>query len=282
LSIHTLIRAQAAQNTRFHSRGAWVQLLGAYEEYRVDTWMLLCIVLFLAVACCLWDARFKEAAHAEAWAPRIPHHELAALAGFTLLPAAGMLVATLVTHAYISRYFLPAIVGLSILATTLLACLLANRLPIAYALLALIAALELFDAARIARRLTRGRPDIAILAGDRSLNLPVVFEDAKDLLYAQRNHAASARKFWYLASPEESARIQQFDTDDLAMLRLKQDTGDPQIVPLADFLSTKDAFYLYVRDGRSVGWLSEFLLRSGMRVTLQRYVPGGMLFLATK
>jgi hypothetical protein len=65
-------------------------------------------------------------------------------------------------------------------------------------------------------RAARGRPDISILAADEFLNLWVVFEDATDLLCAQKNHAAPARKFSNPASPEESVGMQQFDTGDRA------------------------------------------------------------------
>jgi hypothetical protein len=43
------------------------------------------------------------------------------------------------------------------------------------------------------------------------------FEAAVDLPLCPENHAASARKFSYPASPEESVGMQQFDNGDRAL-----------------------------------------------------------------
>jgi len=175
-------------------------------------------------------------------------HEVFFMLGLTALPLLGAVVNT-ITHAYLSRYFLGAVGGISLVFTALL-----SRSSSRHQGVAVIAFLALFcyAAARWSFPLLhRPAPPQVPLAELSGAEEPLLMEDISDCLLAD-HYWRSGMKPWCLADPPESLRLQGFDSDDFLLLALRRVQGIR--VDSYDHFAREHPKFLFLPSQRSIGW----------------------------
>jgi hypothetical protein len=195
-------------------------------------------------------------------------HKLAFVIALCALPFIGGVIAKIVTGAFVDRYFLPAAAG-----TALAAAWLTKSLAQSKPLIAPIVSLCLLG-------YFAGEGWIFVDAPARSIppagaisraDLPIVLEDAKDFLAADRYFSSCRQKIWYLAGPEHSLRYKGFDTDDLLMKGMTR----VRPVNVTDFegFVRRHPHFLLLASTDFVGWNLEHLLKQGAQVKIRSVFP---------
>jgi len=109
-----LIRASTAYSSAFWSPPQWVNLPDFYIDLLHSAIVPIVCVLTIGVIVAVAAAEFTSAADDRSTSP--PVHELAAACALVALPAVCVVLAKLVTGAFVNRYALAAVLGLAILA----------------------------------------------------------------------------------------------------------------------------------------------------------------------
>src|SRR5215510_7259087 len=109
-----LIKAGTAYSGAFWSPPQWVNLPDFYEDLLTPA--LIPVAAILTAVAIQHVAISDDARRGDDHARRtLPLHELAAVVGFVLIPVACLLLAKLVTGAFVNRYALPAVIGFAVL-----------------------------------------------------------------------------------------------------------------------------------------------------------------------
>ena len=195
----------------------------------------------------------------------VPSHELIAVMTLMLLPVIGFVLANLVTHAFVTRYFLPTAIGIALGLAFLYHRLLQGRLLITAVLLASLLGIFIVRQAGDARGLFSKKPNIiAAKSFTWALsipgNTPIVTSDP--LFFLQCQHYAPPvlkSRLCYLMNLD-AVRKSAVDTSDRALEKLSKRIPMP-VVDYRSFLSSHNHFYAYGR----IKWLIIQLLEDGIR-----------------
>lgn len=210
------------------------------------------VVALVAGAVGLWSLRRWERPTKPA--PRPPDHEVVLVVFLALLPFVAIVVAKLVTGAYVNRYVISAVLALAVAAALALHRL-DRRLVIAGPLAAgvLVAAAVFSSMASIADAddFADERSTTAAFLQEESDGTPVVIASSHEFL--ELSHDASQHggtELRYLADPEAALRWLGTDTIELGLVQL-QDFAPLQMVDYGRFVATHDRFLLY---GEQLDW----------------------------
>jgi hypothetical protein len=254
---------------------SWREVPNAYNAlFAIEGWVLILLASVLLVTCLIEDSPGSAQEVRSPTPLSFPIHELAVLLTLALLPVVGMVLAQFVTHSYIPRYFLAALAGLSLIFAALFRMLVGNRLLAPYALLFSLLAVCAVNTPRLWSYFTSLGSEFVSIEGQRFENLPIVIEDAKDMLYIWRNYPRLRSRVWFLASPADAKRIKNYDADDIAMLAYRN-VVPIQIAKYQEFIHLYPHFYLFSRANTWIGWNVEALLSAGASLRLEAQLPGG-------
>jgi hypothetical protein len=194
--------------------------------------------------------------------------DVAVAAALALLPGLAVGLALLLGTAYTERYVVYAVVGLAILAATVLHQYGRGSPLLATVILAVLVGWLGPKMAQKYRRFEEARSEIVKLpeklleAADPKSPLVV----ANPLLYLRLTYYGPpelTERIVYVASPAHARRYLGFDTNDRALLALREWTP-LRVVPLEDFTSSHPRFQIY--ESGAPEWLQTELAAKGARL----------------
>ena len=235
----------------FWALPSWQSIPEAYSSLLMPAPLLLMFVLFFAGIVSLVQVRRCDA-RASVDVPAIPDHEVAAVLGYVLFPVIGVAVAMLVTGAFVPRYTLPTVLGVSVLvAWTSARFLHAGRALIG----AFVLVLSCGGFVMLWARSVPATPETvlgqmyAIVRSETETDLPVVVADPHNFMrmshYAPRDLSS---RFVYLADSDKSLKHLGHDTMDRGILDLRP-WFHLNIQEAKPFRRTESRFLLYVHGG---------------------------------
>jgi len=200
----------------------------------------------------------------------VPSHELIAVMTLMLLPVIGFVVAKLVTHAYVTRYFLPTAIGIALGLAFLYHRLLQGRLLITAVLVASLLGIFIVRQAGDARGLFSEKPNIAVAksctwALSVPDNTPIIISNP--LLFLQCQHYAPPglkTRLCYLMDLD-AVRQTGKGTAKGALEKLREKVPI-RVEDYRSFLSSHNRFYLY--DSNKL--LITKLLRDGVQLKVNK------------
>jgi hypothetical protein len=275
--LYPLLRGAAAQTRHFWVRPSIADIAATYQFLFATLasgfagWTLLAIAAAIAIS-------FAWPAQRHPGLEPIPAHEVAAAVVAVLLPVIGVLLALLVTGAFVPRYTMPTVPAVSIVLPLTIARL-ARRAPLAdVALLAALAAAYLVSAARPIPR--PGDPFAARPLFVRSLQMPGRTVAAGQLWFLQ---------LWFYAPPALKPRVVYLADPDLALRYTGSDIVDRNYLALArwtpvpverfdTFVDHNAGFRVY---SAGAGWLLDRLRDQGASVETVGSEAGGQLYQVT-
>jgi hypothetical protein len=198
---------------------------------------------------------------------RLPAHEIAAGLACLLIPAIGVLVARLITGAFVPRYALSAVVGFSVtLPLAVWWAIPRSGLPEVVLCLVLAGSFteSALDSARDARRVfhdpVRSRPQLV-----RQLVAPGPVVVTGGLMFLQLWYYTPPGlrgRLWYLADPAAAFHYRGSDTFDRGFLVLRRWTP-VTVQDYESFVAANREFRVYAAGS---GWLLDKLRETGARI----------------
>jgi hypothetical protein len=181
--------------------------------------------------------------------------------GLLALPLAGAVITQFVTHAYLTRYFLPAALGVAICA-----CYVLRSIAGAIPGLALVAVLSLgMGFGKAILQATHHAPDALPPASVlQSAATPILFDTPEAYLQVYHYVPSVRRNIWAIADPAAALRYRQYDTDDRIMLALAGQ-GRAQAVSLATAVRMWPSFRLVPRSADYV-WALRCVMEAGSQI----------------
>jgi hypothetical protein len=185
--------------------------------------------------------------------------------GLLLLPLEGAVCTQFITHAYVSRYFLPAEIGFAICVCYLAECV-AKFIP--GTAVALSVALSISFGNIMAQQLSHPASSSLPGAPLYRAQTPILFDSPEDYLRVLHYQPDFGSKMLVIADPAASMRARQYDTDDKIMLALASQ-GLAQTTTLSTAARHWSHFSLVPRPQEYTAAL-QCLVNAGGRVTLVR------------
>jgi hypothetical protein len=253
------IRHQRSQFTNYFARGNLLSFDHGYDAFDIDP-MIYCVGLLLVIAT-LWRLRTLNPSGVklslDAFSP-----EVCAGFGLLLLPILGAFLTQFVTHAYISRYFLPAVMGLAICLCYVIR-LSSVILPGIIVLLNIALAVGFGKTTmQDFRRPPEMLPARVTLA---AANGPILFDAPSAYVQVRHYYPELRSKLWVIADPSTQLRYRNYDTDDKIMLALAT-KGLAQTITLRDAVRRWPTFSLIPRSADYV-WALKCLMDVGAKIT---------------
>jgi hypothetical protein len=199
-----------------------------------------------------------------------PVHEWVLYGALALLPVAGVVIAKLVTGAYVARYVLPAVLGLAAL-VALVVHRLDRRIPVAApaagVLLVVLVTVAAADLSAAGAEAQRRLATVAFLDAN-SGGRPVVVASAHE--FFELSHDIARRggpELRYLADPDLALTVLGTDTIELGLVQL-QEFAPLQLRDFDGYLRTHDDFLLFGAE-LDWDWTTEVLRERGYRFEVQ-------------
>jgi hypothetical protein len=288
-----LIKAGTAYSGAFWSPPRWVNLPDFYQDLLFPA--LVPVGAILTLAAIHRAALGQDASSGDDDERRtLPLHELAAIAGFVLIPLAGIMAAKLVTGAFVNRYALAAVIGVSLLAG--LATELAfRRRPVLRVLVAaclagwfvLSQARELIEPSDVSMPVNPGsiaRPGEWV-AALRDRDLPIVVADPHTftVLSHYGAHGITSR-IVYLADPDRALKVLGHNSVERGMIDLLQPWFHMNVVRFEPFVEEHSRFFVYGNFVHKsfLNWILPELRAAGWHTELLNQAGDDMLFLASR
>ena len=254
--LRDLIRSQKPILAHYHSQGSLTSFLTGADLISIPAWAICIGIAALALGNWLGAAaRDKRRTVID---PEFSGPELVLAVSLLSLPFLGAIITTF-THAYFSRYFMAASAGYVVLICYLAASF--HRRCVGVALLLSMVAVTVI--ATDLMRAVKHRHDPQPLANLQpvlgKLDLPVVFQDAKDYVVARELNPDISDRFYYAAEPELALKVTGTDSDDKLMRGLA--AVQPQQVSRLDDMARKSEYWIVVP--ASFGWLVPCLTEMG-------------------
>jgi 4-amino-4-deoxy-L-arabinose transferase-like glycosyltransferase len=283
-----LIKAATAYSGAFWSPPRWVNLLDFYQDLLTPALMPVAAILILGT--------IYRAAVGHGPSPTVnrehtlPLHELAAIVGFLLIPLMSVVAAKLVTGAFVNRYALAAVIGLSALAglSTELAF---RRRPAACGLVAAcLAGWFVVSQARELRHPTGVSPatvaqPVEWVAAVPDRDLPLVVADPHNFTMLSHYGApAITSRIVYLADPDRALKVLGHNSVERGMVDLVQPWFHMNVVPFEPFVATHSRFLVYGNFVRLafLNWLAPELRARGWHMELLNRDGDVMLLVASR
>lgn len=279
----------------FWALPSWQSIPDAYASLLMPAPLVLMFVLIFAGIIALVHVERSDT-RGSVKASAIPGHELAAALGYVSFPVIAVAVAMLVTGAFVSRYALPAVLGVSVLVAWTSA-----RLHDGRALLgAIILLLSCGGCVMLWARSLPATPETvlsqmyAIVRSEQESELPVVVADPHNFMrlshYAPRDLSF---RFVYLADPERSLRHLGHNTMDRGILDLRP-WFHLNVQEFEPYKRAESRFLLYVHGGYlggpwvngqvgpSLNWIVSDLTATGWNLELRAREDNQLLFLVVR
>jgi len=271
-----LIRLSLAQAPSFWARPTAADIPATYGflfdaltsvEFR---WTIAVIVVLVVVGT-------LQRAPRPAVEPRLPDHEIAAGVTCLLLPALGVLLGVYVTGAFVPRYALPAVAGLSMAIPLAIAGVSWRARASELVLLAVVigAYLSTLPPLRSVRPFENPVAARPLLAG--ALGMPGPTVASGQLWYLQLWYYAPLElksKLIYLADPESELHYRGFDVFDRGYQALSRCTA-VTVEPFASFTQGHRRFRVYAS---GAGWLLDRLRDEHAEISQTGDEPAGQLY----
>ncbi|MBU6480053.1 MAG: glycosyltransferase family 39 protein [Nitrospirae bacterium] len=295
-----LVFIPVIEKARTYAKGfwalpSWQSIPETYSLLLMPAPLMLMLVLIFAGILAVAHVQHVDA-RASVNASAIPAHELAVALGYVSFPVIAVAVAMSVTGAFVPRYALPTVLGVSVLVAWTSARLLGGR--------ALLGAMVLFlSCGGFVMLWARSLPTTpetalshmyAIVRSVPESDLPVVVADPHNFMklshYAPRDLSS---RFVYLADPDRSFRYLGHDTLDRGILDLRP-WFHMNIQESEPYKRTEPRFLLYVHGaylggpwvngqvGPSLNWIVSDLTATGWHLELKARQDNQLLFLVTR
>jgi len=290
-----LITAATAYSGAFWSPPQWVNLPDFYQDLLTPA--LIPVAAILIVAAIHRAAADSRPSTSDGETCTLPLHELAAVGGFVLIPVMSLVVAKLVTGAFVNRYALSAVIGLSVLAG-LGTELGFRRRPSARVVAAVLLggwfvlsqAREVLTPTGVSLPVSPAsiaRPEAWVAALPAGA-LPLVIADPHTFTVQSYYGAPAIRsRIVYLADPDRALKVLGHNSVERGMLDLLQPWFHLNVVRFEPFVREHSRFLIYgdfvrlsflnwlVPDLRARGWRVELLNRAGDNMLLLASRDGG-------
>jgi len=288
-----LIKAGTAYSGAFWSPPQWINLPDFYQDLLFPALIPVAAILALAAT---YHAVFGHGPSPSDDDERrtLPLHELAAIAGFVLIPLASLVLAKLVTGAFVNRYALPAVIGMSVLAGLATELAFRRRPEMRVLVAACLAgwfvlsqARELVQPTDVSVPVTPGsiaRP-AQWVAALRDRDLPVVIADPHTFTVLSHYGAHSiTSRIVYLADPDRSLRVLGHSSVERGMIDLIQPWFHMNVVRFEPFVAEHARFLVYGNFVHKsfLNWLLPELRAAGWHTELLNHAGDDMLFLASR
>ncbi len=279
----------------FWALPSWQSIPDAYSSLLMPAPLLLMFILIFAGIVALVHVRGLDS-RASVNISAIPGHELVAALSYVAFPVIAVVLAMLVTGAFVPRYALPTVLGVSVLVAYTSARLLDGRALIG----AVVLVLSCGGFAMLSARSFPSTPEkvlgqgYALVRSAAESDLPVVVADLHTFMrlshYAPRDLSS---RFVYLADSERSFRHLGHDTMDRGILDLRP-WFHLNIQESEPYKTAESRFLLYVHGGYlggpwvngevgpNLNWIVSDLIATGWHLELKTRQDNQLLFLVTR
>jgi hypothetical protein len=264
----SLMRAQTRFVPHYHAKASLHSLVEVYAPYVPLLGVLVAALIIYALCRYGYKSGNAPAGHQNGAPRTLIVHELLALSVLTLLPILIIAGSMLTVKAFVDRYVLWTVLGVSVLAATIL--LRITRGSTVAAGSAIIFLLLAFGAKTVVGirnglHLREAEPLKRLLADAPSDGTPILIADHHKFVELSYYGDVNVRpRLVYAVSPELAIRYTNVDTGELVLTALEH-RSSLHIVPYRDFVRTYHRFLL-AADAED--WLVWQLQQSGYRVSL--------------
>ena len=262
--LRNVIAQQRHQLTHYFARGNIISFDHGYDDFAMDP-LVYCLALLLTIV--LLAVLLQQPRELKLSVQPIRDlrpNVLALSVGLLALPLAGAVLTQFVTHAYLTRYFVPASIGFAICACYALRSI-AGAIP-GLALVFLLTLSMGFGKALLqeAHHAPEALPPSAVLTAEST---PILFDTPEAYMQIYHYLPALRPNIWVIADPAAALRYRQYDTDDKIMLAVAAQ-GKAQTVPLSAAVRRWPAFRLVPRSADSV-WALNCVMEAGSQVAVR-------------
>lgn len=261
--LRDVIAQQMHRLAHYFARGNLLSFDHGYDDLTMDP-LVGCVALLLATVLIVLFPKALEATFSFK-AIRDLRPDIVVLAvGLLSLPLVGAVITQFVTHAYLTRYFLPASIGCAV-------CLCYGLKFVSGAVpgivLVSVLSLGLGFGKAILQQAHRSAEPMPLASALESGALPILFDNPEAYLQIYHYVPAVRRNIWVIADPAASLRYRQYDTDDRIMLALAGG-GRVQAISLASAARMWPAFSLVPRSADYV-WALKCVMDAGSQVAVR-------------
>lgn len=215
----------------------------------------------------------------------VPAHEVAAAIAFAALPLVAYVIALLVTKAFLSRYCVAAVIGLSVLPALGLYCLPRGRALMGVTFLAAVCCwfpLQQYRTLKaLADQASSRFASIALLEKRASGGLPIVASEPHVFMSLAHYAPPMIRaRLIYLSDPEASLRHLGHNSVDRGMLDLVGPWFHLPVEEFDSYVRANTRFWMYGNLGW-LTWLGDELQDDGARIELKAMNGAELLFFVT-
>jgi hypothetical protein len=262
--LRNVIAQQKHELAHYFARGNLLSFDHGYDDFAMDP-LVYCVALVLGIVLLFLCARAGELRMSGQPFRDIQPGLMALSLGLLALPLAGAVITQVVTHAYLTRYFLPASLGLAICA-----CCVLRSVAGAVPGLALVAVLSLsIGFGKAILQQTHHSPDALPAASVlQSEATPILFDTPEAYLQVYHYVPSVRRNIWVIADPVAALHYRKYDTDDHIMLALARQ-GKAQAVSLAAAVRMWPAFRLVPRSADYV-WALKCVMDAGAQIAVRQ------------
>ena len=288
----SLIKAAMAYSGTFWSPPQWVNAADFYQDLlRPALIPVMGIAILAALQAQLVQSRRESATGDQ---PTMPIHELAAAGGFVLLPVVCVIVAKVVTGAFVNRYALPAVIGFGVLAGVCTEVVFARRPVLRVAAAAGLCGWFVLAQAREwvePTGFSQPFPPASVsrpaewVSAIRERDLPVAIADAHTFTMLSYYGAPAIQpRIVYLADPDRALARLGHNSVERGMLDLLKPWFHMNVVPFEPFLARHSRFLVYGDFVKLafLNWLEPELRARGMHLELLNRAGDNMLLLASR
>nr|MDQ3622139.1 glycosyltransferase family 39 protein [Verrucomicrobiota bacterium] len=275
-----LIKGARTYAATFWAPPHWLGIPEFYHNMLAPAVVPLVAILFLA-GIQVTVPRSDTQMPGQAKRPALLFPEIAAAAGFIVIPVICVLLGKLVTGAFTDRYALPAIIGFSVLVAFAAARLFNNGALMASAVV--ICVVGWFGVLQIkAIRELSGDPVstiVALLQSEGESNLPIVASEPHTFItVAHYAPPEIASRLVYLANIPASLRWLGHDSVERGMVDLLKPWFRLNVVDYESYVASQSRFLVYGNLG-FLSWITQELKKDGRRIELRGRNGNDFLFL---
>ena len=293
LALHLpLIRAGAAYSSAFWSPPQWVNVPDFYIDLLTAAIVPIAFILVVGGLYSMVAGRGTEAAGASL-TPVLPLHELAAACGFIVIPFVCVVLAKVVTGAFVNRYATPAVIGFAVLAgfgtAVSFSRSAAMRLVIAVSLagwFVLSQAREFIEPTGFSLPVSQAQVNRAKeWLANHDPELPVVVADAQSFTVLSYYGSQEVRsRMVYLADPDLALKRLGHNSVERGMLDLLRPWFRLNVLEFEPYIAAHARFLVYGDFVRLsfLNWLLPELHARGWRTELLNRGGDNLLLLATR
>jgi hypothetical protein len=263
LALRDVITEQRGQLTHYFARGNIVSFDHGYDMLAMDP-VVYCVALILIASLLGLHSARTESPISLHFLSNARQHESIVGLGLLLIPIVGAFCSQFITHAYLTRYFLPAAIGFSI---CICYCTRAFARMLPGVVVVLMLPLTLGFAKALMQQISHPAADLPAGAALGTASGPILFDTPGTYMQIYHYFPNLRTKIWVIADPTASLKYRQYDTDDKIMLALASE-GRAQAITLAAAVRRWPSFNLVPRSGDYV-WALKCVMDAGAQVKIK-------------